>query len=71
MYTSIDSKTLNNIKKSESYQKHAKPLIEHNMFVQKKKETLKQYKCLFYIKKQSSKFPKSPRLERPIPDLRF
>ena len=32
MYSSIDIKNLKNIKISESYQKHAKPLIKHRSY---------------------------------------
>ena len=34
MYTSIDSKIFKTIKISESHQKHAKPIIEHRIWVE-------------------------------------
>ena len=51
MYISIDSRQLKNIKRSESYEKHAKPLIEHSILATQSKEIVN---TLNISKKQQS-----------------
>ena len=52
MYTSVDRKSLKSINISESYQKHAQPLIEQNLVVKIQRNRKRTINILLLNKKE-------------------